>query len=110
MSLTCWMRALDLNKKFPGISRCTQHLFIVNFQTTCVCFILFLSVGYCAVKGKVFKPPNAPKTLIQMEQRIEQLIGGIGDGELGRVFDSFVERCRLCVRFGGGLTGHTVQI
>ena len=100
-------------QNFHEISRCTQcmkHLLIVNFHTTCVCFILFLSVGCCAVKGKFFKTPNAPKPLIQMEQRIEQLNGEIRDGELGRVFDSFVERCRLCVRFSGVLTGHTVQI
>ena len=60
-----------------------------------------------ATKDKLYKPPNAPTTLLQLEQRIEQLISEITVDQLHSVFDSFVERCELCVRFGGKLSGWT---
>ena len=50
---------------------------------------------------------NAPTTLLQLEQRIKQSICEITVDQLHNVFESFVERCELGVRFGGKLSGWT---
>ena len=58
------------------------------------------------IKDRIFRPPNAPTTLIELEHRIIEVCNEITPAMLENVAESLYNRALMCERVGGGLIGH----